>query len=231
MPAKSKKAPTPSPLSVRTHAVAEVLRRLYPDAECALQWRAGDPEFDEAAWRLLVMARLSAQCTDERVNLVCGELFTQLPTMRSFAEADVTQIEKLIYSCGFYHAKAANLKAAAIELLTAHGGRVPDTMEGLLALPGIGRKIANLLLGDIYGDSHAVVVDTHMLRIMQRLQFTEHDTPEKVERDIRALLPDEDTSAFCHRVVLFGREYCMARKPRCAECPVGTASLCPVQNG
>jgi len=214
-------------LRQRAHDAAVLLESMYPDAECALQWHADASSFNEEAWRLVVMARLSAQCTDERVNLVCRGLFEDFPTLGSFAGADITQLERAIYSCGFYHSKAADLKNAAALILSKHGGRVPDTMDQLLELPGVGRKIANLLLGDIYADRHAVVVDTHMMRIMQKLRLTENSTPEKIERDIRALMPDEDTSAFCHRVVLFGREYCMARKPRCVECPVGAAGLCP----
>ncbi|MCQ2423631.1 MAG: endonuclease III [Clostridia bacterium] len=198
----------------RAAAAAAALEKLYPGAECSLA-HGGDP------FRLLVMARLSAQCTDERVNIVSEELFRRFPTAEAMAEADVSEIEELIRSCGLYHTKAQSIRDASRILVRDYGGRVPDTMEDLLALPGVGRKIANLVLGDVYGKG-GIVADTHCIRICGRLGFydeTKKD-PLLTERVMTPLLPPEVQSAFCHRIVLFGREWCSARAPRCAECPL-----------
>ncbi|MBQ0010915.1 MAG: endonuclease III [Ruminococcus sp.] len=195
----------------RATAVCAKLEEIYPDAECALEYD-GDP------WRLLVMGRLSAQCTDARVNIVCRDLFAAYPTAVDMAAAPVEEIEKLIYSCGFYRMKAQNLKDFSAIITEKFGGRVPDTMEDLLTLPGVGRKIANLILGDVY-HKPAVVADTHCIRISNRLGLCGSKEPQKVEFALRELLPPEKSSDFCHRIVWFGRDTCDARKPKCETCP------------
>ena len=202
----------------RIAGIIEALETLYPSAECALEYH-GDP------WRLLVMGRLSAQCTDARVNIVCKELFAVYPDCASMAEADLPTLEKLIYSCGFYKMKAANLRDFSKILLEHYDGRVPDTMEDLLTLPGVGRKIANLILGDIY-HKPAIVADTHCIRISNRLGLCDTKDPTKVERALVPLIPGEKSSDFCHRLVWFGRDVCMARSPRCAACPLHEKQLC-----
>ncbi len=196
------------------HKIIELLNPLYPDALCSL-------EYDEDPWRLLVMARLSAQCTDERVNIVSGPLFEKYPTVYDMAAAELADVEELVRPCGLYHTKAESIVAAAKLLAERHGGKVPQTMEELLALPGIGRKIANLILGDVYGIP-GIVADTHCIRINGKLGFYDPSLkdPVKVERILSGIVPPEEQSAYCHRMVLFGREYCMARSPRCTECPL-----------
>ncbi len=202
----------------RLAAICERLSEIYPDAECALMY-GGDP------WRLLVMARLSAQCTDARVNEVSVELFREFPDAESMARGDISRIEELVKSCGLYRMKAANIKDASEILVEKYGGELPRTMEELLTLPGVGRKIANLLIGDVFGGD-AVVCDTHCIRICGRLgMYPESErSPEKIERILRELLPAGSGSDFCHRIVLFGRETCSARSPRCDDCPL--ADLC-----
>ncbi|MBR2847906.1 MAG: endonuclease III [Clostridia bacterium] len=190
-----------------------LLKEIYPTAECSLE-SGGDP------WRLLVMARLSAQCTDERVNIVCRTLFREIPDAKTMAEAPLSQIEELVKPCGLYRMKAKSIKEASEILLRDHGGEVPDTMEELLSLPGVGRKIANLLLGDIFGKG-GIVADTHCMRICGRLGFypeTLRD-PLKVEKILSPVIEKEEQSDFCHRIVHFGREYCMARTPVCEKDP------------
>ena len=177
----------------RAGKAVEVLKERYPSAECALKYD-GDP------WKLLVMGRLSAQCTDARVNIVCEGLFRRFPDMESMASADVAEIERLVYSCGFYKVKAQNLKDFSAIILERFGGRVPDTMEELLTLPGVGRKIANLILGDIYGKP-AIVADTHCIRISGRLGLCDSKTPEKVEKTLVGLVEPSEQSDFCHRLV------------------------------
>ena len=195
-------------------AAVEILRQRYPDAECSLE-SGGDP------WRLLVMARLSAQCTDERVNIVCRDLFREIPDARAMAEAPLSQIEELIRPCGLFRTKAKSLKESAAMLLTTYEGRVPDTMEELLSLPGVGRKIANLLLGDIYKKG-GIVADTHCIRICGRIGFypEELKDPLRVERILTPVIPVSEQSDFCHRIVHFGREICTARSPKCGDCPM-----------
>ena len=201
-------------LIVKGAAAVEILRKLYPDAECSLE-SGGDP------WRLLVMARLSAQCTDERVNIVCRDLFREIPDAQAMADAPLTKIEELIRPCGLFRTKAKSLKESAAMLLTTYEGRVPDTMEELLSLPGVGRKIANLLLGDIYKKG-GIVADTHCIRICGRLGFypEELKDPLRVERILTPVIPISEQSDFCHRIVHFGREICTARSPKCGECPM-----------
>lgn len=196
--------------------VSELIRLLeeaYPEAVCSLTY--------DADWQLLFAVRLSAQCTDARVNLVTPALFARFPTLEAFAAAEQAEVEEQIRSCGFFRTKAADLIGAAQMLLTEYGGRVPDTMEELLRLPGVGRKTANLILGDVYGKP-AVVTDTHCIRLANRMGLTTESEPEKVERDLRAILPPESSSDFCHRLVLHGRAFCKARKPDCDCCPLGS---------
>ncbi len=200
----------------RAAAAVQILKERYPDALCSLTY--------EKPYELMIAVRLSAQCTDARVNIVTKTLFEQYPTLRSFAEADLPALEEAVRPCGFYRTKAKSIRDAAKRLLEVYGGVIPDTMEELLTLPGIGRKTANLLLGDVYGKP-AVVADTHFIRITGRLGLTAHKEPEKVEADLRKLLPPEESSDFCHRVVLFGRDVCRARSPKCSECPL--RELCP----
>ena len=187
----------------RAAQIVSALEELYPSAECALEYN-GDP------WRLLVMGRLSAQCTDARVNIVCREL----PTL-----------ERLVYSCGVYKVKAANIRDFSVMIRDTFGGRVPDTMEALLTLPGVGRKIANLILGDIY-KKPAIVADTHCIRISNRLGLCGKKDPVHVEKTLVPLIPPEKSSDFCHRLVWFGRDICTARSPRCAECLLRARGLC-----
>lgn len=195
---------------IRAAEVVRALEEKYPDATCALKYE-GDP------WRLLVMGRLSAQCTDARVNIVCEELFRRFPDAKAMADAPIGEIEKLVYSCGVYKVKAQNIKDFSRIIVEEFDGKVPDTMEDLLTLPGVGRKIANLILGDIYGKP-AIVADTHCIRISNRLGLANSKTPEKVEKALVEIVDPEKQSDFCHRLVWFGREVCDARKPDCENC-------------
>jgi len=191
-------------------AVAE-LKKLYPDASCTL-------DYDEP-YQLMFAARLAAQCTDARVNIVTKTLFRKYPTLQAFADADLAELEQDVKPCGFYHTKAKSLKEMAGQLINDFGGEVPDTMEELLALSGIGRKTANLMLGDVFGKP-AMVTDTHCIRITGRLGLTANKEPAKVEKDLVKLIPPEGSSNFCHRTVEFGRDICKARSPKCTECPL-----------
>lgn len=192
--------------------IIETLRELYPDALCSLTY--------EKDYELLFAVRLSAQCTDARVNRVTPALFARFPTLESFAEASYEEVGEYIHSCGFYNAKSRDLVECAKLLLSRHAGRVPGTMEELTALPGIGRKTANLILGDIYGKP-SYVCDTHCIRITGRLGLTDGSRdPLRVEQQLRAVLPPEESGAFCHRMVLHGRALCMARNPNCKACPL-----------
>ncbi|MBQ7365467.1 MAG: endonuclease III [Clostridia bacterium] len=204
---------------IRAAAIVDALKGVYPAAECALQYE-GDP------WRLLVMGRLSAQCTDARVNTVAKTLFAVYPNAEAMANADPEEVGRYIFSCGLYKTKARDLVAASQMLVTTFDGKLPDTMEALLTLPGVGRKIANLLLGDIY-QKPAIVADTHCIRISRRMGLVAKDdkTPEKVEKTLVSLIAPEEQSDFCHRIVLLGREYCPARGKDCSLCPI--AALCP----
>ena len=198
--------------------IVELLKGIYPEALCALEWN-GEP------WKLLIMGRLSAQCTDARVNLVCRELFAAYPSPEALAEAEVADIEHYIRSCGLYHVKAQNTKDACAMLVNDFGGILPDTMEELLKLPGVGRKVANLLLGDVYHKG-GTVADTHCIRICGRFGMypeTMKD-PVKVEHIMDELVAPAERSDFCHRIVQFGRDVCTARAPQCHTCPL--ADLC-----
>ena len=196
----------------RVRVILDTLAQLYPESLCALQY--------EKPHELLFAVILSAQCTDARVNMVTPALFARFPTLEAFAEADVTEVEELIRSCGFYHTKARNIVETAGILTDRYGGRVPDTMEALTALPGVGRKTANLILGDVYKVPGSVVTDTHCIRIANRLELCASKEPRVVEEALRAVLPPEESSDFCHRLVLHGRALCTARKPKCTACPL-----------
>ena len=193
--------------------VLHFLQQRYPTAECALHWGGKDP------WRLLVMGRLSAQCTDERVNAVCRKLFAVYPDCASMAQAHLKTLEGLVFSCGVYRVKAANLRDASRMLIECYHGNVPDDMQQLLTLPGVGRKIANLILGDVY-HRPAIVADTHCIRISNRLGLCSSTNPVLVERQLREQIPPQESSDFCHRLVLFGRDLCTARAPKCVLCPL-----------
>ena len=196
----------------QTREIIEILKGIYPDALCSLQY--------EKDYELLFAVRLSAQCTDERVNKVTPALYARFPTLESFAAADPKEVGEYIHSCGFYNGKSRDIVACANALIERHGGKVPNTMEELTALPGVGRKTANLILGDVYGQP-AYVCDTHCIRITGRLGLNDGSKdPVKVERQLREVLPPEESSNFCHRMVLFGRDTCTARAPKCANCPL-----------
>ncbi len=194
----------------------DALKERYPEGICSLQYQ--DP------LQLLIATRLSAQCTDARVNMVTPALFERFPTLDAFADADPEEVGEYIRSCGLYKTKARDIVAMAGMLRDVYGGVVPDTVEELTKLPGVGRKTANLVCGDIYGKP-AVVADTHCIRITNRLGLTDSKDPYKVEMQLRAILPPEESNAFCHRLVLFGRDVCSARSPRCGDCPL--ADGCP----
>lgn len=194
----------------RALLACEALEKIYPDVKCSLQY--------EKPYELLIATRLSAQCTDARVNIVAGPLFEKYPSLKAFANADIKELEEAVKPCGFYHTKAKSIKEMAGQLLENFAGQVPQTMEELLTLSGVGRKTANLILGDVWGKP-AIVTDTHFIRITGRLGLTENKEPAKVEKDLIKLIPPEISSHFCHQTVQFGRDICRARKPLCSECP------------
>ena len=193
-------------------AIIEELKQLYPDALCSLEYQKD--------YELLFSVRLAAQCTDARVNLVTPALFERFPTLEAFAAATPDEVGEYVRSCGFWRAKAKDIVGSAQMLLRDFGGKVPDNMDDLLRLPGVGRKTANLILGDIYG-KEGYVCDTHCIRITGRLGITDGSRdPLKVEQQLRKTIPPEESSDFCHRMVLHGRALCMARGPKCRECPL-----------
>lgn len=198
-------------------AIIDILKQRYPDAPCALHYGKD--------YELLFAVRLSAQCTDARVNMVTPGLFAAYPTLESLAEAPVEDIERLVHSCGFYKHKARDIVLASQMLLSDFGGKVPGTMEELLCLPGVGRKTANLILGDIYHVPGSTVCDTHCIRICGKLGLSQGKEPEKVEKQLREILPPEESSDFCHRIVLYGRDICTARNPKCGSCPISQFCL------
>ncbi|MCR5150358.1 MAG: endonuclease III [Clostridiales bacterium] len=193
----------------RTLRIVEALEKKYPEAKCSLDY--SDP------LQLLIATRLSAQCTDARVNLVTPALFEGYTSAEDFAAADVTDIESIIHSCGFFRAKARDIIGMCRDIIDRFGGRVPDTIEELITLPGVGRKTANLIVGDVYGKS-AVVADTHFIRITNLLGLTDSKDPFKVEMQMRKLLPEDKSNDFCHRCVMHGRDTCVARRPECDSC-------------
>lgn len=195
----------------QVQAIIAELKRLYPDGICSLEY--------EKDYELLFSVRLAAQCTDERVNQVTPALFARFPTLEALANADIAEVEQYIHSTGFFRAKARDIVLASQMLLAEYGGKVPDTMEDLLKLPGVGRKTANLILGDVYHTPGVVVADTHCIRITGLLGLTDGTKdPQKVEMQLREVLPPEESNDFCHRMVLHGRAVCIARRPQCQSC-------------
>lgn len=205
----------------RVDGIIEALKQAYPDPRCALQYRKD--------YELMIAVRLSAQCTDERVNMITPALFQRFPTLDALADADVAEVETYVRSCGFYKHKARDIVLACQMLREIYNRRVPDNMEDLLKLPGVGRKTANLLLGDIYG-KEAYVCDTHCIRITNKLGLVSGTKdPAKVEQQLRQVLPPEESSNFCHRIVLHGRAVCNARAPKCQVCTL--APFCKTFTG
>jgi len=210
---KSSKSSTPE----RLKKIVRTLARVYGDAHCALVHRS--------ALELLVATILSAQCTDNRVNIVTAELFKKYRSAKDFADADLKVLEQDVRSTGFYRNKAKNIQGAAKRLVAHHHGEVPSTMEELLELPGVARKTANVVLGTWFKKATGVVVDTHVQRISRRLQLTREEDPKKIERDLMKLLPEQEWIDFSHRLIWHGRRICAARKPKCDACPI--AADCP----
>ncbi len=200
----------------RVQEAVRRLEKLYPDAVCSLEYRD--------AFQLLIATRLSAQCTDKRVNMVAPALFAEFPDAESMGNADISRVEELIKTCGLYKTKAKDLVGIGRMIVEEYGGRVPDTIEELTRLPGVGRKTANLVCGDIYGKP-AVVTDTHFIRLCNRMGFVDTTDPLKVEKEMRALLPPDKSNDFCHRTVLFGRDVCTARRADCEACVL--SDICP----
>ena len=197
----------------KVDAIIDALKIKYPEPACALHYNKD--------YELMIAVRLSAQCTDARVNLVTPALFAAYPTLEAMANADIADIENYVHSCGFYKHKARDIVLGCQMLIRDYGGKVPGDMESLLKIPGVGRKTANLLLGDLYAVPGSVVCDTQCIRICGRLGLTDGSKdPEKVEKQLRKILPPEESSDFCHRIVLFGREICTARSPQCEICPL-----------
>lgn len=196
---------------------AQRLEERYPDAACSL-------EYDGDAWKLLVMSRLSAQCTDARVNVVSKKLFDKFPDVYSMAHSDVSEIEEIVYPCGLYKTKARDLSKMCNQLVNDFNGKVPDNMKDLLSLAGVGRKIANLMLGDIFGRG-GIVADTHCIRITNRLGLVQSANQTVVERELDKIVPKKMQTDFCHRIVHFGRDICKARGPECDECML--SDICP----
>ncbi len=198
--------------------INELLKQMYPDSVCTL-YHDGD------AWKLLVMARLSAQCTDARVNIVSKELFENIPDVYAMAEAEQERVEQLVKSCGLYRTKAKSLREMAMMLVEKFDGNVPDDYDSLMSLPGVGSKIANLILGDVFGKG-GIVADTHCIRISGRLGLVDSPNQSKVERTLSQLVPKDEQSDFCHRIVDFGRDVCRAKNPECFRCVMREQKLC-----
>jgi endonuclease-3 len=219
---KAVRVPKDGGLELKPQRIEELLRRLreaYPNAECALHHR--NP------WELLVATILSAQCTDVRVNMVTPELFRKFPSPAAFAQASLPAIEEEIRSTGFYHNKAKSISGAAKKVVSEFGGKVPETMAELLTLPGVARKTANVVLGVAFGKAEGVVVDTHVLRLSHRLGLTRAEDPKRVEEDLMRVIPRDRWIAFSHEMIHHGRQICIARKPRCVECPLETLCHAP----
>lgn len=213
--ARGLKAPRPRTAAERKARLEHILNaldRLYPQATCALHHRN--------AWELLVATILSAQCTDERVNKVTPALFAKYPTIQDFAAASQDELAQDIRSTGFFNNKAKSIIGAARAIVSRHGGQVPQTMEALLEIPGVARKTANVVLGTAFGIASGVVVDTHVQRIARRLDLTRHTDPAKIERDLMQLIPHERWILFSHQMIHFGRNICVAKKPKCSACPI-----------
>lgn len=208
MPPKGYKPLDPA----RVKEILRILRKTYPNVECALQ--------HENAWQLVVATILSAQCTDVRVNLVTPVLFRRFPTPQALAQADAAEVEGIIRTTGFFRNKAKSIIGASQAMLNYYGGSVPQTMDDLLTLPGVARKTANVVLGSWFGMNEGVVVDTHVFRISRRLDLTKAEDPVKIEQDLVKILPRQRWTAFSHEVIHHGRQICIARKPKCADCPL-----------
>ena len=197
----------------KVNSIIEKLKDRYPDPTCALHYKKD--------YELLISVRLAAQCTDARVNMITPALFSKYPTLEAFANADISDVERMVHSCGFYKHKARDIVLACQMLISEYNSKVPDTMEQLLRIPGVGRKTANLLLGDLYGVPGSTVCDTHCIRITGRLGLTDGTKdPEKCEHQLRKVLPPVESSDFCHRIVWVGREVCTARNPKCGQWPL-----------
>ena len=216
-PTGAKKTRKSGEKTAHVKAVLQGLEKLYPEADCELHWN--NP------FQLLIATILSAQTTDKRVNQVTPELFATYPTPAALACADPSDVERIIRSTGFYQNKRKNIQGAAQNLVDLHDGQVPRTLDELIEIPGAARKTANVVLGTCWGIAEGVVVDTHVLRLSKRLGLTAQETPEKVEKDLMALLPRERWVKFSHQIIWHGRRVCDAKKPRCEEC--GLASICP----
>lgn len=208
---------TPTARKKLVKKTLEALAQAYPQPQCALDY--------QNPFQLLVAVILSAQCTDKRVNMVTPSLFERFPTAQALADADVEEIEALIKSCGFYHNKALNISKAAKAIVEKHCGDVPNNFDALVALPGVGRKTANCVLGNAFQVASGFVVDTHVLRISRKIGLTDETTPEKVERDLNALIPKQEWIDASHRLIYLGREHCVARRPKCAACPLESFCL------
>lgn len=191
--------------------IVDALEAVYPEAQCSLEYIK--------PYELLIATRLSAQCTDARVNIVTKVLFKEYPTLEAFADAKIEDVEEIVRPCGLFRTKAKSIVELANVLINEYGGELPKTLEELIKLPGIGRKTANLIMGDVYHQP-AVVTDTHCIRICKRLGLSQNTEPHKVEKELKAILPPERSSDFCHRLVVFGRETCSARSPKCESCPL-----------
>ena len=214
---QERSAETEAELRIRTAAIIRLLEKSYPDARTALR--------HSLPHELLIATILSAQCTDDRVNLVTPGLFKRYKSVRAFASARLRELEDMIHSTGFYHAKARNIIGCCKALMERFDGIVPQTMEELITLPGVGRKTANVVLGSVFGKAEGVVVDTHVRRLSGRLGLSKNSTPEKVERDLLPIVPRKKWIVFAHLLILHGRAICRARSPRCEECPV--SRYCP----
>ncbi len=202
----------------KVELICETLYKLYPEAECSLSFR-GDP------FKLLVMSRLSAQCTDARVNIVSKELFKAFPDVHAMAQATYEQIESIVKPCGLFRTKAKNIKDMSVMLIERFDGKVPSEMDELLLLPGVGRKIANLIRGDFFGLG-GIVADTHCIRLTNRFGIADSENPAVVERELSKLVPRDIQSGYCHRMVYFGRDVCRAQNPKCSECPLKNLGVC-----
>lgn len=201
----------PENMKEKVGFIIDTLKSLYPDAACSLSY--------EKDYELLFSTRLAAQCTDARVNMVTPVLFSRFPTLEALAQADIEEVEEIISSCGLFHTKARDIVACSNVLIEKYGGKLPDTVEELVKLPGVGRKTANLVVGDVFGKP-AIVTDTHCIRISNRLGLVSVKEPAKVEKALRAIIPPEEGNYLCHRFVLFGRDICTAKKPKCEACPL-----------
>ena len=212
----------------RTAKIIAILKKEFPEAQSRLTYDRTN------ALHSLVSTILSAQCTDDRVNIVTPGLFKKYPTVQAFAAVSQEQLEEDVRTCGFYRNKAKNIRAAAAKILSDFGGKVPDTMDELLSLPGVARKTANCVLSNVYGKNEGVVVDTHVIRLSGRMGLTKHTEPVKIEQDLMELVPQKQWGLFSHLMMFHGRKYCIARKPKCADCPLGDSEtpkkLCPSYN-